>query len=311
MNIQQLEYLVAVDDFRHFAKAAEHCRVTQPTLSTMIQKMEEELDVKLFNRSRHPIDPTDIGKEVIKQARLSLQSFDKIRQIVRDEQSSLAGSFHLCIIPTIAPYLLPQLLSKQYKEFPDLELIIKESTTDNILRKLKDGYIDGAILAGPITSDDLIQTPIYYEQFYAYVSPFDKLYGEKEIDINEVDTDKIWLLENVHCMRGQIERICKARHTRKHKTIQFESGSIDTLLNIVDSNPGITIIPEMHAMGLSEDKQDRLRLFKGMKPVREVCFVVNKHNAKTKMQDCIINIIKESVPKSMQNPELKEFVVPL
>lgn len=311
MNIQQLEYIVAVDDHRHFAKAAKHCKVTQPTLSTMIQKVEEELGVKLFNRSRHPIEPTEIGKEVIRQARVSLQSFDKIHQIVADEQSTISGTFLLCIIPTIAPYLLPELISKQYTQYPDLELLIREKTTDQILTRLKDGYIDGAILAGPIKDDDLVAYPIYYEEFYAYVSPYDELYGEREVDLKKIDVDKVWLLENVHCMRGQIERICKSRNVKRHKTIQFESGSIDTLLNIVDLNPGMTIIPEMHAMALSEDKQDRLRKFKGTKVVREVCFVANKHNAKTRMQDVIMDIIKDSVPKSMQSSQLRDFVVPL
>ncbi len=311
MNIQQLEYLIAVDDFRHFAKAAEHCSVTQPTLSTMIQKMEEELNVKIFNRSRHPIEATEIGKQIINQARISIQQLNKIKKIVNAEQTTISGTFRLSVIPTIAPYLVPQMLSKQYSQFPELELIIKEQTTGRIMEQLLLEHIDGAILAGPIHHEDIISFPLYYEKFYAYVSPLDKMYKDKEIDIDKVDISKVWLLENVHCLRGQIERLCKARGAKQHPTIKFESGSIDTLLHVVDMNPGITIIPEMHAMGLPEEKQDCLRPFKNLNAVREVCLIVNKHNAKTAIQDCIIDIIKQSVPKSMQNPNLKEFVVEL
>ena len=311
MNIQQLEYLIAVDDLKHFARAAEHCNVTQPTLSTMIQKMEEELNVKIFNRSKHPIESTEIGKQIIAQARVSLQQLSKIKKIVNAEQTTISGTFRLSIIPTIAPYLVPQLLSKQYTQFPDLELIIKEQTTKKIIEQLQLEYIDGAILAGPILNEDFISFPIYYEKFYAYVSPLDELYKEKEIDIESVDISKVWLLENVHCLRGQIERLCKARNSYQQGNIKFESGSIDTLLHVVDMNPGITIIPEMHAMGLAEEKQDSLRPFKNMNAVREVCLIVSKHNAKTAIQNCIIDSIKESVPKSMQNPELKQYVVAL
>ncbi len=311
MNIQQLEYLIAVDDLRHFAKAAEHCRVTQPTLSTMIQKLEEELNVKIFNRSKHPIEATEIGKQIITQARLSLQQLNKIKKIVTSEQTTIAGKYNLSIIPTIAPYLVPQMLSRQYSQYPDLELIIKEQTTSRIMEQLLLEHIDGAILAGPIAHEDIISIPIYYEKFYAYVSPLDKLYADKEIDINKIDSNKLWLLENVHCLRGQIERLCKIRDEKQHSTIKFESGSIDTLLHVVDMNPGITIIPEMHAMGLSEDKQDSLRPFKNLNAVREVCLIVNKHNVKTAIQEAIVYMVKQSVPKSMQNPDLKQYVVEL
>ena len=311
MNIQQLEYLIAIDEYRHFAKAADYCEVTQPTLSTMVQRLEDELNVKIINRSKHPIEPTDIGRHIIEKARVSLKQLEKIKKIVRQEHTTLSGRYNLSVIPTIAAYLVPQMLAKRYHNYPDLELIIKENTTSNIIELLLNERLDGAILAGPIEHEDLISFPIYYEKFYAYVSPLDPLYGDKEIDINKVDPDKLWLLENVHCLRGQIERLCKIRNSRQHSTIKFESGSIDTLLHVVDMNPGLTIIPEMHAMGLSEEKQDSLRPFKNLNAVREVSLMVNRHNAKTAIQDCIIDIVKQSVPKSMQNPALKKYVVDL
>jgi LysR family hydrogen peroxide-inducible transcriptional activator len=312
MNIQQLEYMIAVDDVRHFAKAADLCFVTQPTLSTMLQRLEEELNVKIFDRTKHPVEPTEIGKQIIAQARLSLKSLNQIKAIVESEQTIVAGTFKLGIIPTIASYLVPQLLEKQTEKFPQLELIIRETTTSVLLEQLANGSIDGGILAGPINSELFEEIPVYYEKFYAYVSPLDALYKEKEIDLDKIDIRDLWLLENEHCLRGQVERLCKMKRRMVGKNaVRFEAGNIDTLLNIIDVNPGITIIPEMHAMGLSEERQDNLRPFKNTTAVREVCLLVSKDYVRKAMLNGVKEIIENSVPKSMRNAELKKFVVEL
>ncbi|GHT62692.1 transcriptional regulator [Bacteroidia bacterium] len=313
MNIQQLEYIIAVDNFRHFAKAAEMCCITQPTLSMMIQKMEEELGVKIFDRSKHPVVPTAIGRLIIDQARISLKHLKQIKDLVENEQNTAKGTFKLGIIPTIAPYLVPAILKKQSSKYKDIELILKENTTNNLISDIQKGIIDGGLMAGPLNHPELVEYPLYYEKFYAYVSPVDEKYREKEIDLDEIDINDVWLLENEHCLRGQIERLCQMK--RKAATddifIKYESGSIDTLIHIVDYNHGITIIPEMHAMGLSEDKQENLRAFKNTTAVREVSLIISKEYVRKTMLQLIIEIIKSSVPKSMQNPELKNNVVNL
>ncbi|MDR2621922.1 MAG: hydrogen peroxide-inducible genes activator [Dysgonamonadaceae bacterium] len=313
MNIQQLEYIIAVDNFRHFAKAAEVCCITQPTLSMMIQKMEDELGVKIFDRSKHPVVPTTIGKLIIDQARISLKHFKQIKDLVDNEQNTTKGTFKLGIIPTIAPYLVPAILEKQNSKYKDIELILKENTTGNLINDIQKGILDGGLMAGPLDRPELLEYPLYYEKFYAYISPLDEKYREKEIDLDEIDINDVWLLENEHCLRGQIERLCqmKRKASTENIFIKYESGSIDTLVHIVDYNHGITIIPEMHAMGLSEDKQENLRAFKNMTAVREVCLVVSKEYVRNVMLQIIIEIIKSSVPKSMQNPELKNYVVNL
>jgi LysR family hydrogen peroxide-inducible transcriptional activator len=314
MNIQQLEYVIAVDNFRHFAKAAEMCFVTQPTLSMMIQKLEEELDVKIFDRTRHPVEPTAIGEQIIAQARVSLKYFKQIKEIVDNEQNVVKGSFKLGIIPTIASYLVPVLLHKQNTDHSEIDLTLKESTTSNLITSILNGSLDGGVLAGPLNHPGLIEYPVYYEKFYAYVSPLDTIYSEKEIDLDKIDIDAVWLLENEHCLRGQIERLCQMKKKSAHDgahTIRYESGSIDTLIHVVDYNPGFTIIPEMHAMGLSEDKQENLRAFKNTTAVREVSLVVSKEYVRKTMLNIILEIIRSSVPKSMQNPALKAFVVDL
>jgi len=312
MNIQQLEYVIAVDNYRHFAKAAEMCFVTQPTLSMMIQKMEEELNVKIFDRSRHPVEPTAVGVQVIAQARISLKYFNQIKEVVASEQQVVKGSFKLGIIPTIATFLVPVLLNKQQNSGNEIELTLKESTTNNLVKELLMGTLDGGILAGPLNHPDLNEYLMYYEKFYAYVSPLDESYQQKEIDLDEININNVWLLENEHCLRGQIERLCRMkRDTYNHPSIKYESGNIETLIHVVDYNSGITIIPEMHAMGLSEEKQEHLRAFKNRTAVREVSLVVSKDYVRKTMLNEIMQLIRNSVPKSMQKPELKDYVVEL
>jgi LysR family hydrogen peroxide-inducible transcriptional activator len=313
MNIQQLEYLIAVDNFRHFAKAAEACCVTQPTLSMMIQKLEEELDVKIFDRSKHPVEPTEIGKQIIEQARISLKYFRQIKEIVENEQNIAKGSFRLGIIPTIASYLVPVMLHEHKTGYEAIELTLKECTTGSLIPEILNGTLDGGILAGPLNHPGLLEYPVYYEKFYAYVSPHDEAYSEKEIDLETIDIGNVWLLENEHCLRGQIERLfrLKQKSATAANAIKYESGSIDTLINVVDYNPGITIIPEMHAMGLSEEKQENLRSFKNLTAVREVSLVVSKDYVRKTLLNSVLEIIRSSVPKSMQNPRLKEYVVDL
>jgi LysR family hydrogen peroxide-inducible transcriptional activator len=279
----------------------------------MIKQLEEELGVIIFNRAKHPVEPTEIGVKIIKQAEDSLMAIKKIKGIVDTEKTDVSGSFKLGIIPTIAPYIVPKILSGQHKKYSDLELIIRELPTTKVISQLTSGLIDGGIVAGSINNSSFVEFPVYYEKFFAYVSPYDKLYAEKEIDLNNIDIDNVWLLENEHCLRGQIERLCKLKEkTRQKKSIvRFESGSIDTLLNVVDMNPGLTIVPEMHAMGLSEDKQDNLRNFKNTVAVREVSLIVNKEYVRLSIINAILDIIKSSVPKSMLNTELKQYVVDL
>jgi LysR family hydrogen peroxide-inducible transcriptional activator len=232
--------------------------------------------------------------------------------VVANEQQVVKGSFKLGIIPTIATFLVPVLLNKQQNSENKIELTLKESTTGNLVKELLIGTLDGGILAGPLNHPDLNEYPMYYEKFYAYVSPQDESYHQKEIDLDEINIKNVWLLENEHCLRGQIERLCRMKKdTYNHPSIKYESGNIETLIHVVDYNSGITIIPEMHAMGLSEEKQEHLRAFKNRTAVREVSLVVSKEYVRKTMLNEIMQLIRNSVPKSMQKPELKAYVVDL
>ena len=289
MNIQQLEYIIAVDNHRHFAKAAEASFVTQPTLSMMIQKLEDELGVKIFDRSQLPVQPTVIGIQIINQARVIVSQVKQIKEIIQEEKGIVQGVFN------------------GY----DIVLVIEETTTAQIVEKLLNGALDGAILATPLKNDKITEHPIYYERFYAYVSPREtSLYAKKELEEEDLNINRLWLLEEVHCFRGQILRICNMRKRKSsHSLFSYEAGSINTLINIVDNNSGLTIIPEMAIDELSEKQQKNIRPLKGISPVREISLVTRREFLRERVLDIIISEVKESVPQSLLNADLKKFII--
>ena len=311
MNIQQLEYIIAVDNHRHFARAAEASFVTQPTLSMMIQKLEEELDIKIFDRSQLPVQPTEIGVQIINQARVIISQVKQIKEIIQEEKGLVQGSFKMGIIPTIAPYLLPKLMKVHEDSGFDIVLTIEETTTDQIIEKLLNGSLDGAILATPLKNDKLKEHPIYYEKFYAYVSPKETvLYGKPKLDEEDLNVNRLWLLEEVHCFRSQILKICSNRKRKSsHSLFSYQAGSINTLVNIVDDNSGLTIIPEMAISELTERQKINVRPLKDMIAVREVSLVTRKEFLRERIVDIIISEVKKSVPKELLNIELKKHVV--
>lgn len=310
MTIQQLEYIIAVDNYRHFARAAEACFVTQPTLSMMTQKLEEELDVKIFDRSAHPVKPTAIGKKIIEQARHSIRSFYQIKEVVDNEKDMLTGDFVLGIIPTIASYIVPELLGHAKETNTGINLILQETPTVEIIESLLNNKLDGGLAATPLNHPNLVEIPIYYEKFYAYVSPVEDCFKDEEVDLSKVDIRSIWLLDNIHCLRGQTLKLCQMKKEKINKSkIKYESGSLDTLINIVDYNGGLTVIPEMTAMGLPEEKQGNLRRLKGDATVREVSLIVSQDFVRQKMANSIVDMIKGSVPKAMQDMSLKQYTV--
>ncbi|MDD2328045.1 MAG: hydrogen peroxide-inducible genes activator [bacterium] len=313
MNIQQLEYIIAVDNYRHFSKAAEASFVTQPTLSMMIQKLEEELGVKIFDRSQLPVQPTEIGTRIINQARQALSQVNLIREIVQEEKGVVKGVFRLAIIPTISPYLLPRLMQIHRDNKYDIRIVISELTTDQILKGLANDSIDGGILATPLKEPAIAEHPIYYEQFFAYVSAQEKaLYAKTSLDESDLTTAKLWLLDEVHCFRTQILHLCNLKKRRDNKSIfSYEAGSIDTLINIVDQNEGLTVIPEMVLPHLSEIQRKNVRPFRKSTPVREVSLVTRKEYFRERLLNILIDEVKAAVPRSLQDEAMKKYVVPL
>ena len=311
MNIQQLEYIVAVDNHRHFSRAAEASFVTQPTLSMMIQKLEDELGVKIFDRTQSPIEPTDVGRKLIDQARISLAQIHQIKEIVEEEKGIIKGVFRLAIIPTVSHYLLPKLMQTHREQNTDIRLVISEMTTNQILSGLAKGSIDGGILATPLHDDRMKEIPVYYEKFYAYVSPNERfLYAKSSLEETDLKGAKLWLLDEVHCFRTQILNICNLKtKSIVNSAFTYEAGSIETLINIVDNNNGITVIPEMALDHLTEEQKKNVRFFKDNKPVREISLITRKDFLRERLIEMIEDEIKMSVPLSLQDKSLQKNLV--
>ena len=311
MNIQQLEYIVAVDNHRHFSKAAEASFVTQPTLSMMIQKLEDELGIKIFDRSQSPIEPTDVGRKVIDQARVSIAQIHQIKEIVDEEKGIIKGVFRLAIIPTVSPYLLPKLMQTHREQNTDIKLVINEMTTNQILSGLAKGSIDGGILATPLHDERMKERPVYYEKFLAYISPNERfLYAKTSLEESDLNGAKLWLLDEVHCFRTQILNLCNLKSKNLvSSAFTYEAGSIETLINIVDNNNGITVIPEMALSHLTEKQKLNVRFFNKIKPVREISLITRKDFLRERLIEIIEEEIKMSVPASLQDKELQKEVV--
>ena len=298
MNIQQLEYILAVDTFRHFAKAAEHCRVTQPTLSMMIQKLEDELDVKLFDRTVQPVQPTSAGRKVIEQAKKVVYEASLIKSIVSEEEQSMKGVFTIGVLPTIAPYLLP-LFFEQFKEkYPELDLRVNEMKTSVCLTALTDGLIDAAILATEVDSKQLNEEVLYYEQFFGYVSRKESVFKNELIRTSDINGERLWLLDEGHCFRDQLMRFCQMEAVKLNQ-VAYHLGSMETFMRMVESGMGITFIPELATLQLSESQKELVRPFAVPKPTRQISIVTRADFVRFSVLNLLKETIRKSVPKEM------------
>ncbi|MBI3219789.1 MAG: LysR family transcriptional regulator [Bacteroidetes bacterium] len=300
MNLQQLEYIVAVDTLKHFSAAAAKCNVTQPTLSMMIQKLEEELDVKIFDRSKQPVQTTEIGQTVIDQARMILGEAGNLKKLVAQQKGTISGELRIGIIPTLAPYLLPLFLNQFLKKYPLLKLKISELTTDQIIERLNAQHLDAGILATPLKNPTLQELPLFYEQFVVYASQAEKMMKKKYLLAADIDVNRLWLLEEGHCLRSQVVNLCELK--RKEALLQnldYEAGSIETLRKMVDLNNGITILPELALRDLTKSQLKNIRYFKSPAPVREVSIVTYRYFVKYHLIEALKKEILANIPKEM------------
>ncbi len=309
MNIQQLEYLVAVDAKRHFVKAAEKCFVTQATLSMMIKKLEDELNVKVFDRSRQPVVPTEIGKKVIAQAKIILHESNKLREMVRDEHAELKGELRIGIIPTLAPYILPLFMNSFLKKYPSVKLKISEFTTDQIINQLQQQDLDVGLLSTPLNQPFLKEQLLFYEQFVVYTSSDDKILKKKFVLAKDIDTNRLCLLEEGHCLRSQVFNLCELRNKEQEfRQLDFETGSIETLKRIVEVNHGITILPMLALKAMSARQKQNIRYFKAPVPVREIGLVTYRYFVKEKLIQSLKEEILNHIPDEMRSVSKKEII---
>lgn len=308
MTLQQLEYILAVNQFRHFAKAAEYCRVTQPTLSAMIQKLEEELDTRIFDRSQQPVCPTPVGIHIIEQAQNILVQANRIKNIIEEEKHSLTGTFKLGILPTVAPYLLPRFFPQLMKKYPNLDIRVVEMKTNDIKKALQTGEIDAGIVASLAGMEELQQTPLFYEQFFAYVSREDALFNNEVIRTSDLNGEQLWLLDEGHCFRDQLVRFCQMKSARTSQ-LAYHLGSMETFMRMVESGKGVTFIPELAVLQLGNAQKELVRSFAIPCPTRQVVLLTNKNFIRHTLLEVLVKEIKLSVPKEMLSLKATQAVV--
>ncbi|MCE5331123.1 MAG: LysR family transcriptional regulator [Bacteroidales bacterium] len=307
MTLQQLEYIIALDKTRHFVRAAEMCSVTQPTLSAMIQKLEDELDCRIFDRSMHPIVPTEVGALILQQAQVILYNVSQLKESVLTRKGALSGTLSMAMIPTVAPYLLPGFISTFRKDYPEITLKITEMRTESIIKSLHTAEIDMAILSTPLDDPKILEVPLYYEKFVAYISPNESIYTQEEIAVNDMPLDHLWVLEEGHCLRNQVFNFCQ---NKTHSSV-YEAGSIDTLVKIVDINGGYTVIPELHIDLLNETQKQNLRKIVRPEATREIALVIRYDYVREGLMNAVANSIKQIIPSHMLDARLKKFAIRL
>lgn len=282
MTITQLKYVLSVAEYQNFTVAAEHSFVTQPTLSMQIQKLEDELSVKIFNRSKKPIELTQVGEKIVKQSKVIVDESNRILDIVHQQKGYIGGEFKLGIIPTVMPTLLPMFLQSFTKKYPKVKLIIEELTTEDIIRKLTDGHIDAAIAATPLENEAIKERPLYYEPFVGLIPQNHRLFNKKQITADELEVEDILLLEDGHCFKDSILNLCRNHKIDNKKGFQLESGSFDTLIKLSKEGLGMTLLPYLHTLDLNDVDKKHLREFTSPPPAREVSLI--HHKSQLKMQ---------------------------
>lgn len=307
MTLQQLEYVLAVEEYRHFVRAAESCGITQSTLSSMIHKLEEELDILIFDRNAHPIEPTTSGQEIIKQARIVLFHANQLKEMSLTERKRVSGHIQLGITPTIGPYIIPKLF-KFINDIPDVTMNACELDPMQIIAKLKTAEINMAIMSQIVDDPTILEIPLFQEKFYAYVSEHDPLFKEEAIQSEDIPAERLWSLSNEICLRKEICNLVAKESTRQSN---YQTGSVPTLLHIVNQNDGLTVIPELHIPMIREEDRFRIRPIVNPEPIRQVSLFVRSDFVREGLLNLIADGIKKIIPSEMIEPRLCKFQIHL
>jgi len=313
LSLTQLTYALALEETKNFGAAARKVHVSQPTLSMQLQKLEEELGAPLFDRSKHPILPTEMGVKMLAQFRIIIENTNRIDEILLEDRGEVSGEFRLAIIPSLAPYLLPLFVSRFIEAYPKVSLIVDELVTEQILQKLKKDELDAGLLVTPTLTEGIQETPLFYEPIWLYVSDGHPLQKAKEVKANEIEASDVWLMEEGHCFRGQVLQLCKKRRTDnpEKKPLRFAGGNLDVLRELVESGMGLTLLPDLAVRKLTSLQQRRrVKPFSSPVPVREVSLVQSRLFTKRRVFDALVKTIQANVPKELLERE-KAKVIPL
>ena len=292
MTIIQLKYMLLVAEYKNFTTAANKSFVTQPTLSIQIQKLEEELGTKIFNRNTKPVLLTEIGKKIVEQAQKIIEESSRMSDIVAQEKGFIGGEFKLGILPTVMPTLLPKFLNTFIKKYPKVDIKIEELTTENICKKINDGHLDAGIAATPLLKDNILEKSLYYEPFVGYVPPSLPYYKNKNIEIDDLNMSDLLILEDGHCFRNHVLNLCDINE-KKCKKFDLKSGGFETLVNLADAGLGMTILPYLNAIALPKEKHSNLKYFKEPAPAREISLIHSKNQLKLSIISALRSTISE------------------
>ncbi len=300
MTLTQLEYIVALDNYRHFVTAAEKCFVTQPSLSAQVKKLEQELGLLIFNRTKTPLEPTKEGMEIVQKARSVLREVVQLREFSTNQRISLVGEFRVGIIPTLAPYLLPLFLGRFVKEHPNTRLVIEEKQSLDIIRDLKNDLLDLGILVTPVNNEAIREFPVFNEPFLGYLPANDPLIRKSKLKHKDAMRNDLWILNQGHCFRNQVIKICNPELAqRKFQNLQYESGSIEALKKLVDQNMGFTLIPELSVLN-EVSVNPKIKRFEAPEPIREVSIITHVSFPKQILIETLRSMILESIPEHMR-----------
>lgn len=304
MTLSQLDYIVAVDTHRHFATAADHCHVTQPTLSMQIQKLEDELGILIFDRSKQPVIPTEAGQAVLAQAREVLRAARRIPEIVNESKNDFQGDLKIGIIPTLAPYLLPYFIGEFIGKYPAISVQIQEMVTEQIIERLRNGLIDVGLVVTPLLENGITEIPLFQEPFVVYTSESHPLSTVSQISPADLHSEGLWLLTEGHCFRNQVIDICGADRKNNSNTIlRYETGSLETLIKLIEKQNGFTLLPYLATLDMDEARSARIRPFNEPVPVREVSLVMHRSFLKRKLINALKHEILAHLPKELMEAE--------
>lgn len=310
MTITQLEYIIAVDTYGNFLLAAEKCSVSQPALSMQIQKLEKELGIRIFDRSRQPVVATEVGTGVILQAREILKQCSKLTEMVSEQRKGdLNGQLRIGVIPTIAPYVLPLFLVDFMSKNPKVNIEIAEINTAQIIQQLKNDQLDCGILATPIEAGYLQYAPLFYEPLVAYMKEDNKLFGKKVLTAEDIDVSEMWILNEGHCLRNQVLNLCTgSKGVSRNRQFQYQTGSLETLKRMVEVNGGVTILPELSIFDFNDEQMERVRYFKKPDPVREISLVTHRVDLKKQLIDAFKTSLLSAIPDRMKKQKERSIL---
>ncbi|GAA0872249.1 LysR substrate-binding domain-containing protein [Gangjinia marincola] len=306
MTITQLHYVLAVAEHKNFTKAAQKVFVTQPTLSMQIQKLEDELDILIFDRSKKPIELTEVGRKIVSQARNIVNESNRIKDIVDQEKGFIGGEFKLGIIPTVMPTLLPMFLHNFLKKYSKVKLTIEEIHTEAMIEKLEEGHLDAGIAATPLNNDLIKERVLYYEPFVSYIPYNHTLQKLDKLTVEDLDVNEILLLQDGHCFKDSVINLCKASKDYLDNNMRLQSGSFETLIKLADEGLGMTLLPYLHTLDLNGDRSKNLKMFEEPTPAREVSLIYHRSELKMQiieaLQSVIAGVVKGAI--AFQNVQI-------